>query len=227
MHEHTIHAVDTALAYHPRMQALNISLFQWLAAGNTPHPQLLWLATVIAEGASWTCVAIMGWVAWRLPPQRAYAAGTLVAAGVAALTAHALADAINLSRPFALGLSPAHIVHGARGSLPSAHASVMFTVALIFCMRPALRIAGLAMFAIAMVTGWARVYVGVHFPFDIVAGLLLAAAITAVFWVLVRWSQRFLPRLVRDSAETAAARPTDPAKPGAAPLEARAAVSHA
>ena len=84
------------------------------------------------------------------------------------------------------------------------------------------------MFAIALVTGWARIYVGVHFPFDIVAGLALAVVITAVFWVLVRWRQRFiLPRLARDGAETAAARPTDPAKPGAAPIEARAAVRHA
>ena len=218
--------MDTARAYDARMQALNISLFQWLAAGNTPHPQLLWLASAIAEGASWACVAIMGWVAWRRPPQRAYAMGTLVAAGVAALTAHALADAINLPRPFALGLSPAHIEHGARGSLPSAHASVMFTVALIFCMRPALRIAGLSMFAIAIVTGWARVYVGVHFPFDIVAGLPLAAAIAAVFWVLVRGSQRFiLPRLVRDGARTAV-RPNGPEKQ-VAPLETQTAVRHA
>ncbi|MDM0073624.1 phosphatase PAP2 family protein [Variovorax sp. J2P1-59] len=209
------------------MQALNISLFQWLAAGHTPHPQLLWIASVLADGASWACVAIMGWVAWRCPSQRAYAMGTLAAAGVAAVIAHALADAINLPRPFALGLSPSHITHGARGSLPSAHASVMFTVALIFSMRPALRVAGLAMFAIAVVTGWARVYVGVHFPFDIVAGLLLAGAITAVFWVLVRWSQRFiLPRLVRDDAQNAL-RPKGTPERGVAPLESRATVRHA
>ncbi|MDL9997564.1 phosphatase PAP2 family protein [Variovorax sp. J22P240] len=203
------------------MQALNISLFQWLAAGHTPHPQLLWIASVIAEGASWACVAIMGWVAWRRPPQRAYAMGTLVAAGVTALIAHALADAINLPRPFALGLSPPHIVHGARGSLPSAHASVMFTVALIFCMRSSLRGAGLAMLAIAVFTGWARVYVGVHFPFDIVAGLILAVAITAVFWALVRLSQRFIiPRLVRDDAPTAL-RPKGSEKQGVAPTAVR------
>ncbi|MDM0107066.1 phosphatase PAP2 family protein [Variovorax sp. J22R24] len=209
------------------MQELNISLFQWLAAGHMPQPQLLWIASVIAEGASWACVAIMGWVAWRRPPQRAYAMGTLVAAAVAALTAHALADAINLPRPFALGLSPAHIVHGARGSLPSAHASVMLTVALIFCMRSTLRGAGFAMLAIAVLTGWARVYVGVHFPFDIVAGLLLAAAVTAVFWVTMRLGQRFiLQKLAADPARAAPRRDV-PENRALAPRKPRASVRHA
>ena len=55
------------------------------------------------------------------------------------MLAHALADAIGMPRPFMMGLSPAHIEHGARGSLPSAHASVMFTVALLLCLRPSLR----------------------------------------------------------------------------------------
>jgi undecaprenyl-diphosphatase len=181
------------------MQALNTSLFQWLAAGSAPHPQLLWIASVIAEGSSWACVAIMAWVVWRKPAQRSYCMATLAAAAVAAIAAHMLANAINSPRPFMIGLSPAHIVHGARGSMPSAHASVMFTVALVLCLRPALQKAGLAILAIAAATGWARIYVGVHFPFDILGGLLLAVVITALFWVALRLTQRFLdpPSIVR------------------------------
>lgn len=175
------------------MQALNISLFQWLAAGSAPHPQLLWMASVIAERSPWACVAIMAWAVWRKPAQRSYCMGTLAAAAVAAIAAHMLANAINAPRPFMLGLSPAHILHGARGSMPSAHASVMFTVALVLCMRPPLRTAGLAMFVIAAMTGWARVYVGVHFPFDILGGLLLAVVVTALFWVVLRLTKRFFP----------------------------------
>lgn len=178
------------------MQALNISLFQWVAAGFTPHSSLLCIATLIAERSSWACVAIMAWVAWRHPEQRSYCMGTLTAAAVVAIAAHFLANAINSPRPFMVGLSPAHIGHGVRGSMPSAHASVMFAVALIFCLRPALRVAGLGMLAIAVVTGWARIYVGVHFPFDILGGVALALGITAVFWVALRLTQRFLlPRL--------------------------------
>lgn len=185
------------------MQPLNIALFQWLGAGHAPHPQLLWFATLAAEGASWLCLALLAWVAWRQTEQRSYAMATLVAAAVAALTAHALADALNLPRPFATGLSPSYIEHGARGSLPSAHASVMFTLALVLGLRPALRKVGWVVFAIALVTGWARVYVGVHFPLDIAAGFALAVLITASFWVLSIAVQRLVvPLIARDDARS-------------------------
>jgi membrane-associated phospholipid phosphatase len=176
---------------------LNTALFQAIGAGHAPDAETLWFASNVAEDASWLCVALMGWVAWRRPSQRVYAMLTLVAAAAAAMLAHALADAIAMPRPFMMGLSPAHIEHGARGSLPSAHASVMFTIGLLFCLRASVRKIGLAIMAIAVLTGWARIYVGVHFPLDIVAGLLLAGGIAAAFWVLKQLACRFILPLVR------------------------------
>jgi membrane-associated phospholipid phosphatase len=178
------------------MQALNIALFQWLGAGFEPDTHVLWLASSVVEGTSWVCVALMGWAAWRYPQQRLYAMAALIAAAAATLSAHALADVIGMPRPFMIGLSPAHIEHGARGSLPSAHATVMFTVGLLFCLRASLRKTGWAILAVAVLTGWARIYVGVHFPFDIVAGLLLAVVIVAVFWGLERLGRRFFALLM-------------------------------
>ncbi|OUL98702.1 phosphatase PAP2 family protein [Variovorax sp. JS1663] len=175
------------------MQALNIALFQAIAAGHAPgSPWLLWFAARVAEGSTWVCVAMMAWLAWRRPAQRVYVLAALVAAGVASVLAQQLAEVIGMPRPFVLGLSPAHIEHGIRGALPSAHATVMFTVGLVFCLRAATRIVGAAILAIAVLTGWARIYVGVHFPFDILAGLLLAGAIVAVFWGLERWGRRLV-----------------------------------
>ena len=181
------------------MQELNIALFQALAAGHTPDRELLWFASNMAEGASWVCMVIMGWVAWRRPVQRVYAMVTLVAAAAASMLAHALAEAIAMPRPFMVGLSPAHIEHGARGSLPSAHASVMFTVGLLFCLRASLRKLGLAIMAIAALTGWARIYVGVHFPLDVAAGLVLAGSIAAVFSTLQQLGRLILPLLRRST----------------------------
>lgn len=169
------------------MQAMNISLFQAIAAGHHPaSPWLLWLAARVAEGSTWVCLALIAWLAWRQPAQRVYVLVAVVAAGVASVLARQLAEVIGMQRPFVLGLSPAHIEHGIRGALPSAHATVMFTVALVFWLRAATRTLGLTILAIAALTGWARVYVGVHFPFDILAGLLLAGAIAVVFWGLER-----------------------------------------
>mgnify|MGYP003584438517 CR=1 FL=1 len=188
------------------MQSVNHALFQWIGAGHAPHAPLLCSARLVGEGSSCFCLALLGGVAWRRPAQRAYAMATLVAAAVAAVAAHALADALNMPRPFASGMSPSYIEHGARGSLPSTHASVMFTVALVMALRPALRNFGWAVFAVALLTGWARVYVGVHFPLDIAAGLALALVIAALFQALAFVVRRFIvPLIARDNARTAQA----------------------
>jgi len=188
------------------MQALNIALFDWIAAGHSPHPLILAFAASVAEGSSWLCVALLAWVAWRQPSQRAYLMATLVAAAVAALASRGLANWLAVPRPFMIGLSPPHIEHGPRGSLPSAHASVMFATALVLCLRPALRKFGYAVFAIAVITGWARIYVGVHFPLDIVAGLVLGAIVAGVFRMLQALVHRYvLPMIARDDLRNARA----------------------
>jgi len=59
-------------------------------------------------------------------------------------------------------------------------------------------------FAIALVTGWARIYVGAHFPFDVAAGLALAVVITALFWLLAIGVRRIVvPLIARDDARSA------------------------
>lgn len=163
------------------MRALDFALFQWMAAGYEPNTWLLALARIISVGGSWISAGLMGWAVWRWPSQRGLISTTLVACGAAALLAHFIAASLNLPRPFVVGLSPAYIVHAARGSLPSAHATVMFTIAWMFLLRPQLRFTGLALFGVAALTGWARIYVGVHFPMDIAAGLLIGLLLAGVF----------------------------------------------
>lgn len=175
------------------MRQFDLFLFGWLAAGHHPSPWLLPLMSAVAVDGPWASVAILGWVAWRQPAQRAYLIAVLAACAAAALLAHAIAGALNLPRPFMLGLSPTYIPHGARGSLPSAHASVMFTFAIALFLRPGLRLWAVAATVVAFATGWARVYVGVHFPTDIAAGLLLGAAVAGV----LRLAQVLVLRAVR------------------------------
>lgn len=178
------------------MLELNLRLFQYMAAGFTPNHSLLPLASVIAVDGSWISVGLMGWAAWRHRSQRGYIFATLIACAMAATAAHAIAASLNWPRPFMLGLSPAYIEHGDRGSLPSAHATVMFTIALAFLLRRSLWRLGLLMIASAALTGWARVYVGVHFPIDIVAGALVAAGIVGMLCVVIGFSRRYLVPLI-------------------------------
>ena len=166
------------------MEELNLLVFLSIAAGHEPRAWLVSAAAAIAVGGPWLCAVLLGRTAWLHPRERAFLLAVLACAALASMLAHALAAGLNRPRPFMVGLSPMYIEHGARGSLPSAHATVMFTVALLCLRRRALRSAGAVIFALGSLTGWARIHVGVHFPLDIPAGLLLALVLAAAFSAL-------------------------------------------
>lgn len=174
------------------------ALFLLMTAGPSPSSWLLPFACAIAEGGAWLCAALMGWAAWRQPRERSYLLAALAMAGAASFLAHGLADGIGLPRPFVLGLAPAHIAHGPSPAMPSTHATVMFFVALALAARPALRRWAPAAALLALATGWARVYAGVHFPSDIAAGLVLALALQGLFMAL-QWlaTRRVAPAFAR------------------------------
>lgn len=159
------------------MNTWNLALFNLIAAGDQPAPLLLRFASLLAEGSTWLCAALIAVAAWKQPSARARIAFVLVVAVLASLLARELAAAIGAPRPFMLGLSPRHIDHGARAGLPSTHACVMFTVAFMLIADLRLRTVGWAVLAMAVATAWARVYVGVHFPVDVAAGALLGACV--------------------------------------------------
>ncbi|MDQ0590021.1 phosphatase PAP2 family protein [Variovorax paradoxus] len=184
------------------MHPLNLALFDALAAGFSPSPAVLRFASAIALGSSWACAAVLAWAAWRRVAERPCVLAVLAAGGAASLISQEIAAAVGLPRPFMMGLSPAHVPHGLRAGLPSTHASVMFAMAFTLLLRRPMRDVGLVILAAAIATCWARVYVGIHFPFDVAAGALLGAGIAAALLAL----QAAAPRLAPQAA-AALARP--------------------
>lgn len=188
------------------MNALNLALFQWIAAGTQPTPWVLWLASALALWGSWLCAAILVVALWRHRADRAYLFVVAAMAGATSMMSHAIALSLDVPRPFVLGLAPSYIEHAGRGALPSTHAAVMFMVALAFLLRPGLRGLGVPLLALAAATGWARIYVGVHFPLDIVAGLLLAAVVAGALGIAQWLVHLAMPRTAREADSEEAAR---------------------
>ncbi|MFE9689559.1 phosphatase PAP2 family protein [Micromonospora sp. NPDC005806] len=99
-------------------------------------------------------------------------------------------------RPFQT--HPVHqlIPHAAGPSLPSDHATAAFAVA--FAVGAFLsRRWGVGLAVLAVLLGFARVWTGVHYPADILAGAVIAgAAVGAVGvggWAYERWANRRRP----------------------------------
>jgi membrane-associated phospholipid phosphatase len=93
-----------------------------------------------------------------------------MSAGLAWILAHAAKAAVSRPRPYevvphaVLRQDPAHGT-----SFPSAHTCV--TVAVVVVLMPFLsRPARVAAVGYAVLVGWSRIYLGVHYPLDVVAG---------------------------------------------------------
>lgn len=76
-------------------------------------------------------------------------------------------------RPFAAGVGYNFLHHSPNNSFPSNHGTICFTFALAFMFWHRLW-SGALLIAVACAIAWARVYLGVHWPMDMLGGLLTA-----------------------------------------------------
>lgn len=87
------------------------------------------------------------------------------------------------------------VVNGYRGGkygFFSAHASNTFSLAVFFSLLVRSRLLSIALVFWSVVNCWTRLYLGVHFPGDIIVGLLWGGAVgVAVYYFYLRMEHRF------------------------------------
>lgn len=114
------------------------------------------------------------WV-WGRGPQRSTA--------LYALTATALALAINqligmgfpVERPFELSLGTTLLAHAPTPSFPSNHYTIFLCIGITLLRRhrPAM---GIVVILIGTAVAWSRIFVGIHYPSDMVGAVIVASA---------------------------------------------------
>lgn len=163
---------------------LNLLWFSLLNADAGLHGWRLELAVFAAQ---WLIlllpIGLVGlWVNGQAA-QREAAVRALVAA-VFALAVNAVIGLVWYhARPFALGVGHSFLPHAPDSSFPSDHGTVMFTVSLVLALSPepvASRF-GRSLLPLAVVVAWARIFLGVHWPMDMLGAVAVALGVALLF----------------------------------------------
>lgn len=178
-----------ALPNLDELRAWNIALFEhWRATSASSH-RLIDIASLMAEIPLYASAALtLGWIAQRRDRDSATWIGASIAIGL--LLEHLVALTSFSPRPFAAGFGPAWVYHAATNSMPSTHVTATWSMALVAFLQRRYFI-GPSIFALGLLMAWARIYVGIHWPAD----MLGAAASACLSVAIARFAQLAIRRL--------------------------------
>lgn len=169
------------------IEAINRTIFLQIDATPGTPRWLIHAGLLIADYAIWLVpAALVGmWLAGGGERRAIAIHATLV--GLVALAANQLIGmAWYHPRPFVIGLGHTFLPHAPDSSFPSDHVTLLSAMSFTF-LYSGKRILGLSILAVGVAVAWARVFVGVHFPFDVVGAAAVAWLIYMLSTPLWRW----------------------------------------
>ncbi|MBD8553933.1 undecaprenyl-diphosphatase [Rhizobium sp. CFBP 8762] len=166
------------------------TLFLWMTGGPNAAIWLVIIAILIAKAPIYFLPLHMVnlWFSGS-PKLKQTALALFLALLIGTVLSYALGVVAYRPRPFVAGLGAALMDHRQSPSFPSNHALVFATYAttLLLLRRRQL---GLLVASGGVVVGWSRIYLGVHYPLDIVGGAALGVVSSvASLWIMGRYGR--------------------------------------
>lgn len=163
------------------MEAINRALFLAINAGAHPPAAILFAARALAQGL--VPVAVLQFLfAWVRGDRTRR--GALLTATLAMLVGLGVNELIGLvyfhPRPFMIGLGHQYLAHPPDNSFPSDHGTFLWSLGFGLLAAGGAAALGTWLVLAGFAVAWARVYLGVHFPFDMAGAFLVALAMAAL-----------------------------------------------
>jgi len=162
----------------------DLHLFQAIHPTVPPSPFMLHLVRAFADGPLVLTVAMLG-VMVALPrlSMRSMAFKAVAVATLALIVNALIALVWERARPFVAGAGQAWMTHAATGSFPSDHLTAQWVVAGLLLLDRRTRACGIVIGLLGLPMAWARIYLGVHYPGDMLGALIIAALAALSSWI--------------------------------------------
>ena len=175
------------------MLSLNNQLFLLINAEPGESPLLIELGRIVAADivALVPVLLVLLWVRGR-PERRSGLVATAIAAALALGANQIVGQFWYEPRPFMIGLGRTLMAHVPENSFPSDHTTFMLTVGIGLIATGGAPRWGKIVTIVGVLVAWARIYLGLHFPLDMLASALIASLFAAVSVLLVAPSRRWI-----------------------------------
>ncbi len=188
------------------IEQINLSLFSMLNAPEQASAFMVHYAIFVANDALYLLLFFFGLLWLRGDVQaKLLILKALIFTSVTVAVSEAVSAVLHTPRPFVMDVGRTLIEHSPTGSFPSNHMAIFSSIGFAYYFS-AQREAGKFLLILAWLVAWARIYVGVHFPIDMLGAFILALTINyaglglwnkyhaqLMAWVLTIYQKIFSP----------------------------------
>ena len=168
------------------LSELNLSLFSWINASPEATNTSIHFAIFIANDLLYCMILLFAWFWLRGNyDTKKQILKAFIFTSIAILISQCISHVYYHPRPFVMEVGRTLIYHAPNGSFPSDHMLIFSSIAFSYLFS-AQRQLGLSLLVMAWLVAWSRVYLGVHFPLDMLGAFLLAFALN--FFGLKLWN---------------------------------------
>ncbi|ALV73283.1 MULTISPECIES: phosphatase PAP2 family protein [Acinetobacter] len=168
------------------LSELNLSLFSWINASPEATNTSIHFAIFIANDLLYCMILLFAWFWLRGNyDTKKQILKAFIFTSIAILISQCISHVYYHPRPFVMEVGRTLIYHAPNGSFPSDHMLIFSSIAFSYLFS-AQRKLGIFLLVMAWLVAWSRVYLGVHFPLDMLGAFLLAFALN--FFGLKLWN---------------------------------------
>ena len=168
------------------LSELNLTLFSWINASPEASNTSIHFAIFIANDLLYCMILLFAWFWLRGNyDTKKQILKAFIFTSIAILISQCISHVYYHPRPFVMEVGRTLIYHARNGSFPSDHMLIFSSIAFSYLFS-AQRKLGIFLLFMAWLVAWSRVYLGVHFPLDMLGAFLLAFALN--FFGLTLWN---------------------------------------